>query len=386
MCDLNQPLKEAIISLFWTFFFFVSQLATTMSEFSNLLKASRFASLAKPLSRTKGKKGPTHQVVETRASSLHRQEWGVKYALPSKIKSRYITFNDVDSMERIVDFETNGGDHWKRLRFQQIGVPVSLALGNNKAKKNPLFHKEVETASDTANLSDIANVLALKDTLKAKELQALQLAYKQLRPQFLEYVKATNPVLLNKSLNKKPNEASISFAATSPEFAPLALKFITEYQAKTTENQIKSLLSKPSEYKIKGFGGLSYQLKGRLNNTPNGIQDKRVIPGRYLNQTTSKIVGIGGFTSELSSQADDQTKYILYTEGKQLRERVVPFQVTGATMDKHGNVSLISSQASSNTDIRRGSRGQSARASRASRGSSNKSARFKDLIASLDRT
>ncbi|KAH3684668.1 hypothetical protein WICPIJ_004355 [Wickerhamomyces pijperi] len=316
-----------------------------MSEFSNLLKASRFASLAKPLSRSKGNKnGPTHQIVETRASSLHRQEWGMKYALPSKIKSRYITFNDVDSMERIVDFETNASDHWKRLRFQQMGAPV--VLDTPEVKKNPLFHNDVEskTISDRATISDIKNVLGLDSSLKTKQIQALQLAYTRLRPEFLEYVKLKNATLLNEAINTTSSKTK-TFSVEDSQFAALALRFIIEYHAKSTKNQPRALLAKSDEFKVKAFGGLSYQLKGRLSNAPNGIQDKAVHPGRILSQDGQSVfIALGGFTSEsIGTNYNNEIKNITNTQGKQLREVAMPFQVSGAMMDKSGVVKLKTS-------------------------------------------
>ncbi|CAI5200466.1 BTE_HP_G0143620.mRNA.1.CDS.1 [Saccharomyces cerevisiae] len=74
---------------------------------AELLGRSRIAQVAnnhKPLTYTGKKFHPTHQIIETKPSTLYRQEWGLKSAIPSKIKSRYLVYNDLDTLERITTY------------------------------------------------------------------------------------------------------------------------------------------------------------------------------------------------------------------------------------------------------------------------------------------
>lgn len=105
---------------------------------AELLGRSRIAQVAnnhKPLTYTGKKFHPTHQIIETKPSTLYRQEWGLKSAIPSKIKSRYLVYNDLDTLERITTFEPRGGTQWNRLRFQEMGVPIVSNIG----RQNPFF-------------------------------------------------------------------------------------------------------------------------------------------------------------------------------------------------------------------------------------------------------
>ncbi|KAH3679652.1 hypothetical protein WICMUC_000792 [Wickerhamomyces mucosus] len=318
-----------------------------MSEFSKLLKNSRFASLAKPLGKRKGNSHPTHQVVETRASSLHRQEWGLKYALPKKIKSRYITFNNADTMERIVDFETNGSDHWKRLRFQETGLVPKL----DNSKQNPLFGSTSEQNNIVGVNREIENILNLPENLNRKDIQALKLVFKNLRDEFREYVKSQDIILLNKEKFKVD------------KFEKLARDFLKEYKLKSTVNKIESIETKRDEFKFNGFGGLSYNLKGRLSSTPNGIKDKKIITGRYIGaDQQNTLVGIGGFTGVANKVLSKTQIQNIKSQGKELRESIVPFHLTEATIFKSGAVIVdahLTSSASTSRLPNRSSRTRS---------------------------
>ncbi|KQC45843.1 Mitochondrial ribosomal protein of the small subunit [Saccharomyces cerevisiae] len=60
---------------------------------------------------------------------------GVEIRYSSKIKSRYLVYNDLDTLERITTFEPRGGTQWNRLRFKKWEwIIIQLA---RKAKNSP---------------------------------------------------------------------------------------------------------------------------------------------------------------------------------------------------------------------------------------------------------
>lgn len=280
-----------------------------MSEFGKLFKASRFASLAKPLSKSRGALFPTHQVVETRDAALSRQEWGLKYALPQKLKSRYIVLNDFDSLERIVDFEAGGGDHYRRLRFQELGIVPERDTKDSQftSKPNPLFQDSNVSAS-----KKIETVLEVRPDCKKKKLDSVIIELEELRPEFKEYVLKNHP----KELKEK--------GLTGDRFQDVAAAFLKEHRLKTDTNKIASLKRK-DDFKFAGTGGLSYALKGRLRTTPNGVVHREAAPARYVGSRFA----LGGFVAEGSfkNAAIDRTT-------------VLAVSPTRATIKANGAVSI----------------------------------------------
>ncbi|GAB7362986.1 hypothetical protein MBLNU230_g3281t1 [Neophaeotheca triangularis] len=114
------------------------------SPTARLLQSSRLFSLPRPLpqnapanaSATGAYRGsdtattlyPTHQAIITPASSLHRGDWGVKRALPSKATKNtntpVIRIKAGDNFEHITSFES-AADHERTLaKWNELGVPM----------------------------------------------------------------------------------------------------------------------------------------------------------------------------------------------------------------------------------------------------------------------
>jgi hypothetical protein len=256
-----------------------------MSDFGKLLKASRFASMAKPLAKSRGSLHPSHQVVETRDAALARQEWGLKYALPAKLKSRYITLNDVDSLERLVDFEAGGGDHYRRLRFQELGVVPQRESPNalyESKPVNPLFQDSI---ASTQSNKTVESVLKLQSNEERQKIDFLLQEIESLRPQFKEYVLKNHA----KELKEK------SF--TGERFQDAAVAFLKQYKTQQNVNKIASL-KREDGFKFAGTGGLSYALKGRLRTTPNGVVHRESVPARSVGKSN---VALGGFIADFKT-------------------------------------------------------------------------------------
>ncbi|SCV03814.1 LAME_0H13432g1_1 [Lachancea meyersii CBS 8951] len=308
------------------------------SNLSHLLRNSRIAQVPRsgsPPTSTAPKYAPTHQVIETRPSTLHRQEWGLKSSLPSKVRTKYIVFNDLDTLERLTTFEPNGGSQWNRIRFQELGVAPKY----NPGKANPLFEKAAASGNQLVPLSSLLNVDA--STPKA-EIERRVSQMRSLRDAFKQWVLKNDPeALQNKSFTVK-------------DMTDSAVNFLKE----STNHSVS--LDSGSLRRTVGTGGLTYNLHGRLRNSPNGVVQKTIVPGRFLNaEGNDRLAAIGGFVANAGSSSVS-TSQMDYRMGDFVRQVQVPFSVSHAAVQDNGKVVLRAaavSGMSSRAKIQMNSRG-----------------------------
>lgn len=292
---------------------------------AQLLKNSRLAQVPrndKPLVQSGPRYHPTHQIIETRPSTLDRQEWGLKSSIPSKVKSRYLIYNDLDTLERITTFEPHGGAQWNRLRFQEMG----LAPKYNPGKANPLFEGSSSHVDQLAPLSSFLEITSGSGTSQ-KDVQAKLPAVKALRNRFKRWL-----------LQKDP-EALRSKGFTLKDLHDLAVQFLASEGSVGSAGPSKRL-NKSSMQKVVGTGGLSYNLPGKLRNSPNGVVSKTIVPGRFLNiDGNDRLAAIGGFVANASSSSP-MTSQVDYNMGDFVRELTFPFEVQQASVEDNGKVVL----------------------------------------------
>ncbi|SCW03434.1 LAFE_0G10330g1_1 [Lachancea fermentati] len=288
------------------------------SNLSQLLRNSKIAQVprsTKPLTSAGPKYAPTHQIIETKPSTLHRQEWGLKASLPSKIKTKYIVYNDLDTLERLTTFETNGGAQWNRLRFQELGV----APRYNPGKANPLFEMSSSTKNQLIPLSSLLNINA---STSRRDVEKKLAQMRGLRGAFKKWLLDRDPeALKNKSFNMK-------------DMSENAVEFLTETLNPAADAQSSTL------QRVVGTGGLSYNLTGRLKQSPNGVISKTVVPGRFLNvESNDRLAAIGGFVANAGSSSVN-TSQADYSMGDFVRELKFPFAVNHASVQENGKVVL----------------------------------------------
>ncbi|CAR22695.1 mitochondrial 37S ribosomal protein bS1m [Lachancea thermotolerans CBS 6340] len=288
------------------------------SNLSHLLRNSRIAQVPKskkPLTSAAPKYAPTHQIIETRPSTLHRQEWGLKAAVPSKIKTKYIVFNDLDTLERLTTFEPNGGSQWNRIRFQELGVAPKY----NPGKANPLFEANASSKTQLVPLSALLNV---NTSTPKPEVRRRLAEIKDLRSTFKKWLLEHDPeALLNKSFSAK-------------DMTDSAVEFLAE------KTDLNVNLASASLRKVVGTGGLTYNLHGRLRNSPNGVVSRTVVPGRFLNvEGNDRLAAIGGFVANAGSSSVT-TSQMDYRMGDFVRQLQFPFAVNHATVQDNGKVVL----------------------------------------------
>ncbi|SCU85086.1 LAMI_0C10088g1_1 [Lachancea mirantina] len=288
------------------------------SNLASLLRNSKIAQVPKSrhqLASGGVKIAPTHQIIENKPSTLHRQEWGLKAALPSKVTSRYIVYDDLDTLERLTTFEATGGSQWNRLRFQELGVAPKY----NPGKANPLFEGQSSSKSQFVPLSSLLDI----DSSSSKaEIRAKLSQIKDLRGPFRKWLLERDPeALKNKNFNAR-------------DMGENAVVFLTETVSHAAEPDSRSLR------KIVGAGGLTYSLNGRLRQSPNGVISKTIIPGRFLNvEGNDRLAAIGGFVANAGSSSVN-TSQADYNMGDFVRELKIPFSISHASVLESGKVVL----------------------------------------------
>lgn len=292
-----------------------------MAEFGRLLKNSRFASLVKPSGGKPGVK-PTHQVVQTTGAALFRQEWGLKYSLPHKVDTHYITFNDLDSYYQMIDFERAGGDHLKIDAFKETGLVLE---SESRGKKNPLFYGSSKQVSKSVPLSKLFGLNGSPQN-KKKVLQKVA----GLRAEFQKWLVQHYPALVkDRGFHQQQLSAQVH-------------EFLSSYYIPRNLNNIE-LLKRNSVAKVRSTGGLSYNMKGRLSTSPDGIVDKVVMPGRFTSlelMGPKRIASVGGFNTEVPSRASALQFNKAQEGGKVARETVVPFVFESAVLHNDGSVKI----------------------------------------------
>lgn len=298
-------------------------MSLSSGRLAQLVKNSRVAQVprnGKPLVQSGPRYHPTHQIIETKPSTLDRQEWGLKSSIPSKIKSRYLIFNDLDTLERITTFEPNGGTQWNRIRFQELGVAPKY----NPGKANPLFQGSSSHADQLAPFSSILNVNSGNST-NQKVVKSKLPSVKTMRGEFKQWLLSKDPeALKNKSFTPK-------------DLNNYAVQFLSEKGSGNGENE---RLNKATMKGVVGTGGLTYSLPGKLKNSPNGVVAKTIVPGRFLNiDGNDRLAAIGGFVANASSSSP-MTSQVDYNMGDFVRELTFPFEVQQASVEDNGRVML----------------------------------------------
>lgn len=309
------------------------------SQMGKLLKTTKISQLQNSIGdRVLNANGafPTHQIVEAPAASFSRRDFGLKMRIPKKIKTRRIIVNDLDNKYGLPNFETLNGDYFKKLRFQELGIPVEANYDNVKAAKemlendttlelttNPLFKssKAFSTPNTIAGLLQVKNQPLNSDEF----LQSVKPELKSLRKPFLEWIATTRPQHMNER-NKD-----------------LFKTFIQETKPELFKNISNSANTIPkSQYeKLSGTAGLSYNLKGRIIQTPNGPQLSRLVPGRIVTRTNDTYMGaVGGFVTDIRTTEVRNTsveKLVAQNKtvddtGKFARQVLVPTHVKNAKL------------------------------------------------------
>lgn len=334
-------------------------------QFLHLLKNTKLSSVAKPnkkFLKSAAKTKPTHQIIQTTSASLNRNDYGLKASLPSKIKSRYIVFDKLDTMQHMTSFEAYSGIYWTKKKFQEMGVPVitnSREINGTQNSVSPLFLESEKLyigSSDKLNqfakeidntllngmkvlqgnqshfMPRLSELFGINSDSTAEQIRSVLRKLKSLRKEFQQYV-----------LEKHPHKMSLQIFnkdSLSLELLSFISKKIENKEIFVKSSSIGSTIIKHNPRdQSKGTAGLSYLQKGRLMNTLNGgYTSNKVVPGRILD--IRNAYGAAGFITQLPNSMNIQATAAKSVPGKHFKEIMVPTAVKNAILKPNGSVEL----------------------------------------------
>lgn len=300
-------------------------------ELYNLVRNSKLSQVATPLLKSMRSKSaiPTHQIIYTPKSSAIRSNYGIKTPLPKQIGESHIIFNDIDNYKNMPDVEKYSGKLYTRLKFQETG----LALNNHFTDKNPLFPHENNKSTVKTEDDSLTNCLNLQCKTSTNNVQAILNQNPKLYKLFQQWLVETHPDAVIESVPQSTMTSYIKqFLNKSPQVKKR--QFSLNDLSKTDSNLGASSISSH----IQGTGGLSYNQKGRLANTPNGVKYGVVVPGRIVG---NKEAAIGGFVANLNDKTTIlQQNYAKNAGGRHTRQFIMPFKVNEAELTESGSVRL----------------------------------------------
>lgn len=275
-----------------------------MSQFKTLLRQSRVFSLPPEHLAIRSEHVPKQQVLETTAASFHRRNWGLKGPLPTKAKSTLITYGRMESDVGFPDIDYNPNFLRKVTKFSELGTRVQLAPSNSE------FPSLFATGS---------RPFPAVSQLGRRKLRKAMADAEDRRQEYLAYIKSRPMAAIG------ANGSTFS-AAQSPATAERFLGLQTS--------------STPTQTAISAIG-LSYELKGVIHNSLNGLQSARIVPGRVLARRANSVssAAVGGFVARMISPASAQEGVTV------VHEKTVPFRVERVVSSPDGEVNLSVSPA-----------------------------------------
>lgn len=201
---------------------------------------------------------------------------------------------------------------------------MRLAPSYNPGKANPLFEGTSSPADKQAPLSSLMGVSEEKVDSSTKKLSQKSSALQALRKDFKLWM-----------LNRDP-EALKNKTFTAKDMNENAMQFLNERFGSHSQLEIR----KDAFKGVIGSGGLTYTLGGKLLNSPNGVIQKTIVPGRFLNlDGNDRLAAIGGFVANASSSTP-MTSQVAYNMGDFVRELTFPFDVQKVSVDENGKIMM----------------------------------------------
>ncbi|ODQ77768.1 hypothetical protein BABINDRAFT_163166 [Babjeviella inositovora NRRL Y-12698] len=334
------------------------------ANFGRLYKNSRLAQVVKTLDNPRAKidkSVPTRQILFASSESYKNRNYGLKSRLPENCQSKHITVDAIETYERMVPYEAAPGFYYKLLRFQEFNT----ALVTPNKKQNPLFGgKTFDPASEKQQVSDLLQISKPDLPVRRADKLAQAVKYnagnkvgsgaKEFRQEYFQALLAHDPAAIvhNKHNNANVMQDTIGAMLHAKRAAGENVgKYASRAAAPQAKNDFKRYARDPndiSKFKVAGTAGLSYTLKGRLRNTPNGIETAVVKPGRLLKRNARDMMGggrttaaLGGFIVDVGqSSVSLQNQAASNIPGMHKHEVAVPLRVESAFLQSDGSVKI----------------------------------------------
>ena len=294
-----------------------------------LFRNSKLAQVAKPLDESlRGTNNfPTHQIIFTPKSSAIRSSFGIKTSLPKQIGYSHIVFNDIDNYKGMPDVEKYSGPMYNRLKFQESGLTLKSYLNEN----NPLFPSNTtNTNLRKDSLSDsILTYLNLPSNATGLQVKQLLKRNPNLYKDFKQWLAKNHPESILSNSSSKAHTFLKEYLLSSTKVKKEAFDFSDMGGASRNRNKFN---------KIQGTGGFSYSQKGRLSNSPNGVKQGNVLPGRLVGD---REAAVGGFIASVNDRTILlQNNFAKNYPGKHPRQFVMPFKINEAEITENGKVKM----------------------------------------------
>lgn len=292
-----------------------------------LFRNSKLAQVAKPLDESlRGKNNvPTHQIIFTPKSSAIRSSFGIKTPLPKQIGYSHIVFNDIDNHKGMPDVEKYSGPMHNRLKFQESGLTLKSYLNEN----NPLFPSSTtNTNLRKDSLSDsILTYLNLPSNATALQVKQLLKLNPNLYKDFKQWLTKNHPECILSNSSFKAHTFLKEYLLSNPKVKKQPFDFSDMASRKRSRFN-----------RIQGTGGFSYSQKGRLSNSPNGVKQGNVLPGRLVGD---REAAVGGFIASVNDRTILlQNNFAKNYPGKHPRQFVMPFKVNEAEITENGKIKM----------------------------------------------
>lgn len=266
--------------------------------FSNLLRSSRLSSLPKAV-KAHAKNIPREQVVQTTPASKYRRDFGLKRAMPERMKTPYVTVKALDTMEGMTDYDFGSSYHLKLKRFQETGAAITFMLNTTG-----LFNSAAESKT--------------WGNMTPQELKDLVQSSKTKRREFINWALQNESKQLHEMLDKNEGLRAVQ-------------RFL-QIQSSEGLNLVGEKIP------VKGNAGLGYLLPGGIHNTPTGLSTSKPVLGRLVTSyTKQRRAAIGGFIANTSSS-------FLPTRPQELSETPRKFVITNVRVRPNGGIDMTSNE------------------------------------------
>ncbi|KAF3993414.1 hypothetical protein FT663_00437 [Candidozyma haemuli var. vulneris] len=300
-------------------------------HFYQLFKDSRLAQVAAPMSkvlRGSNAPSPTHQILFAPKGSSSRSEYGIKKPLPKQVGVSHFVMNAMDTSRNIPDVEKFSSPHYNRLKFQESGI----VLKKPATKENPLFAWDSSKSLKKSQRDNVVAEFNLGGNASTRDIKHVLKANPTLAKEFKQWLVKRSPESIVFKIPAKMEELLKEFIASSQTVKkhPSSLVDLTRKFGRVS--------STAPARSVQGTGGLSYNQKGRLNNTPNGIKTGVIAPGRLV---ADREAAINGFVASLNERTVAlQNNFISNAPGKHPRQFVLPFKISEAELTPTGGIRM----------------------------------------------
>lgn len=290
-----------------------------------LLRSSRLSQTPSPISKDLRTitRIPTHQTVICPFYKSETYDYGLKSILPKKVGTSPIIYNDLDNYKGMQDYEIYSGKSLTKLKFQESQIVPEVVFSDS----NPLFYK----TNNKFENKTLANKFGLDAYSSKNEIKKVLDSNKNLSKDFRHWIKNNHSEVNIKKLNYNKKMLLVNEFLQSYKFLKKKKLCFKDFYSNNDDDSVL--------IPVQGTGGLSYNLKGRLVNSPHGVVYDKIVRGRFVSQSEVAALGFIGSVNQKTTSL--QYNFVKNHKEKNTRQFVVPFKVDEVKIDEKGTVNMF---------------------------------------------